>query len=114
MGQGEDRLVGWLITRLCTVAGYQTPSKYRLARFCRMFVCYDSLSLSISLSLSLSLSPQGSAKLEKAEILQMTVDHLRHLHSRDPRGEQASKHASKGSLGEYFASKPFLSQGKAL
>ncbi len=30
---------------------------------------------------------QGSAKLEKAEILQMTVDHLRHLHSRDPRGE---------------------------
>jgi YRPW motif-containing protein len=30
---------------------------------------------------------QGSAKLEKAEILQMTVDHLRHLHqSRDPRG----------------------------
>ena len=35
----------------------------------------------------LSLSLQGSAKLEKAEILQMTVDHLRHLHqSRDPRG----------------------------
>ncbi len=31
---------------------------------------------------------QGSAKLEKAEILQMTVDHLRHLHqSRDPRGK---------------------------
>lgn len=30
---------------------------------------------------------QGSAKLEKAEILQMTVDHLRHLHqTRDPRG----------------------------
>lgn len=30
---------------------------------------------------------QGSAKLEKAEILQMTVDHLRHLHQcRDPRG----------------------------
>lgn len=36
-----------------------------------------------------SLPPllQGSAKLEKAEILQMTVDHLRHLHSRDPRGK---------------------------
>ncbi|XP_064382806.1 hairy/enhancer-of-split related with YRPW motif protein 1-like [Halichondria panicea] len=30
---------------------------------------------------------QGSAKLEKAEILQMTVEHLRHLHqTRDPRG----------------------------
>jgi YRPW motif-containing protein len=30
---------------------------------------------------------QGSAKLEKAEILQMTVDHLRHLHqTRDARG----------------------------
>lgn len=33
---------------------------------------------------------QGSAKLEKAEILQMTVDHLRHLHqSRDARGKAA-------------------------
>ena len=30
---------------------------------------------------------QGSAKLEKAEILQMTVEHLRHLHTRDPRGK---------------------------
>ena len=35
----------------------------------------------------LSTPIQGSAKLEKAEILQMTVDHLRHLHqSRDARG----------------------------
>jgi len=35
--------------------------------------------------------PQGSAKLEKAEILQMTVDHLRHLHqTRDPRGKLAT------------------------
>ena len=33
---------------------------------------------------------QGSAKLEKAEILQMTVDHLRHLHqTRDARGRHA-------------------------
>lgn len=27
-------------------------------------------------------SPQGSAKLEKAEILQMTVDHLKYLHAK--------------------------------
>ena len=33
---------------------------------------------------------QGSAKLEKAEILQMTVEHLRHLHTRDPRGKAQS------------------------
>ena len=38
------------------------------------FLCFGSL--------------QGSAKLEKAEILQMTVEHLRHLHqTRDPRGK---------------------------
>ena len=37
-----------------------------------------------------SFNVQGSAKLEKAEILQMTVEHLRHLHTRDPRGKAQS------------------------
>ena len=50
--------------------------------------------LSVFSLLSSSSDPflvQGSAKLEKAEILQMTVDHLRHLHqSRDARGKQGA------------------------
>ncbi|KAG9337750.1 hypothetical protein JZ751_028247 [Albula glossodonta] len=33
-----------------------------------------------------SLTPQGSAKLEKAEILQMTVDHLKMLHAASGKG----------------------------
>lgn len=45
--------------------------------------------LTITNMLYLSVPMQGSAKLEKAEILQMTVDHLRHLHqSRDARGRR--------------------------
>lgn len=36
------------------------------------------------------LSPQGSAKLEKAEILQMTVDHLKMLHTAGGKGKVQS------------------------
>lgn len=35
-----------------------------------------------------SLSLQGSAKLEKAEILQMTVDHLKMLHASGGKGKK--------------------------
>ena len=34
----------------------------------------------------LKLNSQGSAKLEKAEILQMTVDHLKMLHAAGGKG----------------------------
>lgn len=34
----------------------------------------------------LSISLQGAAKLEKAEILQMTVDHLKMLHASGGKG----------------------------
>ena len=36
------------------------------------------------------LSPQGSAKLEKAEILQMTMDHLKMLHTAGGKGKVRS------------------------
>lgn len=35
----------------------------------------------------LLISMQGSSKLEKAEILQMTVDHLKLLHAMGGKGE---------------------------
>lgn len=35
------------------------------------------------------LSPQGSSKLEKAEVLQMTVDHLKMLHASGGAGNSA-------------------------
>lgn len=42
------------------------------------------------LRLSPSLLAKGSAKLEKAEILQMTVDHLKMLHAAGGKGMSAS------------------------
>lgn len=50
--------------------------------------------------LPLFITLQGSAKLEKAEILQMTVDHLRHLHqSRDARGRNTYKSVHPSIIG---------------
>lgn len=55
----------------------------------------------LTFSLSLSLAAfQSSGKLEKAEILEMTVQYLRALHSADfPRGREKGKRAASGGGG---------------
>lgn len=46
-----------------------------------------SVHLYVTGSLFVSSSLKGSAKLEKAEILQMTVDHLKMLHAAGGKGK---------------------------
>lgn len=51
---------------------------------------FSSRILVFNARLVLLLSSQGSAKLEKAEILQMTVDHLKMLHATCGKGNRSS------------------------
>ncbi len=52
---------------------------------------------------------QNSGKLEKAEILEMTVQYLRALHSADfPRGREKGEETSRRAL-TFYASEPHIS-----
>ena len=81
----EDEKCLQIDNRIC----YHQTICYHIIILNVMFVCIAPGSV-LNTLIFFPTCLQGSAKLEKAEILQMTVDHLKYLHAKGKHGKKTT------------------------